>query len=398
MNQVQITPAIGCTVSHAPLWACPGFDIRREAEKVQIALGSPGGGWCPGRAGLSGGIGCEKGTQGVPDRLRSPRAEPSNPCGSEVWLRHRDCSKSPGFGLGWARRPQGPGKPGHGASQTCLPRSLRSPGPTGGPDSAMGHPPLAAACTPTFLFLLLWSPEACAGQWRAQGSKVLEGQECRPFSQPWQAALFQGISLLCGGVLVGQNWVVTAAHCQKPKYTVRLGDHSLKNREGSEQEMEVAQSIPHPCYNRSSDDNSHDIMLIRLRGRVNFGPKVKPIKLPDYCPKAGQKCEISGWGTVTSPEENFPDTLNCAQVEIYPQKQCKDAYPGKVTDSMVCAGDSNGADTCQGDSGGPLVCDNRLQGITSWGSDPCGKPEKPGVYTNVCYYLQWLKKTMGNRD
>lgn len=54
------------------------------------------------------------------------------------------------------------------------------------------------------------------GQWRAQGSKVLEGQECKPFSQPWQAALFQGISLLCGGVLVGQNWVVTAAHCQKP--------------------------------------------------------------------------------------------------------------------------------------------------------------------------------------
>lgn len=86
------------------------------------------------------------------------------------------------------------------------------------------------------------------------------------------------------------------------KYTVRLGDHSLRDREGSEQEMEVAQSIPHPCYNRSSDNNSHDIMLIRLRGRVNFGPKVKPIKLPDYCPKAGQKCRISGWGTVTSPE------------------------------------------------------------------------------------------------
>uniref|UniRef100_A0A8C3WM70 Kallikrein related peptidase 8 n=1 Tax=Catagonus wagneri TaxID=51154 RepID=A0A8C3WM70_9CETA len=95
--------------------------------------------------------------------------------------------------------------------------------------------------------------------------------------------------------------------------------------------------------------------------------------------------------------ENFPDTLNCAEVKIFSQKLCEDAYPGKVTESMVCAGDSSGADTCQGDSGGPLVCGGVLQGITSWGSDPCGLPEKPGVYTNICRYLDWIKKTMGSR-
>ncbi|XP_055991583.1 kallikrein-8-like [Sorex fumeus] len=261
----------------------------------------------------------------------------------------------------------------------------------------MEQPPPAAACTPTLLLLLLWSSEAWAGHWRAQGSKVLEGQECSAHSQPWQTALFQGISLLCGGVLIDESWVLTAAHCKKPKYSVRLGDHSLKNNEGTEQEMAVAQSIPHPCYNRSSEDHSHDIMLVRLRGRASLGPNVKPIRLPDHCPEAGQKCTISGWGTVTSPQENFPDTLNCAHVEIFSQKQCKEAYPGQVTDGMVCAGDSTGADTCQGDSGGPLVCNNRLQGITSWGSDPCGRPERPGVYTNVCRYLDWIKKTIGSR-
>uniref|UniRef100_A0A7N5JT82 Kallikrein related peptidase 8 n=1 Tax=Ailuropoda melanoleuca TaxID=9646 RepID=A0A7N5JT82_AILME len=95
--------------------------------------------------------------------------------------------------------------------------------------------------------------------------------------------------------------------------------------------------------------------------------------------------------------ENFPDTLNCAEVEIFPQKKCQDVYPGQVTDAMICAGNSNGADSCQGDSGGPLVCGGVLQGITSWGSDPCGRPDRPGVYTNICRYLDWIKKTIGSR-
>ncbi|KAL1769341.1 kallikrein-5 [Sigmodon hispidus] len=211
--------------------------------------------------------------------------------------------------------------------------------------------------------------------------------------KPWQTALFQGPRLVCGGVLVGAKWVLTAAHCKKQKYSVRLGDHSLQSRDKPEQEIQVAQSIQHPCYNNSNpEDHSHDVMLIRLRRSANLGAKVKPIELADQCAEVGQKCTISGWGTVTSPrdlkmmKENFPDTLNCAEVEIFSQNKCERAYPGKVTEGMVCAGSSNGADTCQGDSGGPLVCNGVLQGITSWGSDPCGKPEKPGVYTKICRY------------
>ena len=53
------------------------------------------------------------------------------------------------------------------------------------------------------------------GHLRAQESKVLEGEECKPHSQPWQTALFQGVRLVCGGVLIADDWVLTAAHCQK---------------------------------------------------------------------------------------------------------------------------------------------------------------------------------------
>ncbi|XP_012365451.1 kallikrein-8 isoform X3 [Nomascus leucogenys] len=182
------------------------------------------------------------------------------------------------------------------------------------------------------------------------------------------------------------------------KYTVRLGDHSLQNKDGPEQEIPVVQSIPHPCYNSSDvEDHNHDLMLLQLRDQASLGPKVKPISLADHCIQPGQKCTISGWGTVTSPRENFPDTLNCADVNIFPQKKCEDAYPGQITDGMVCAGSSKGADTCQGDSGGPLVCNGALQGITSWGSDPCGRSDRPGVYTNICRYLDWIKKIIGSK-
>uniref|UniRef100_A0A8C0DPW9 Peptidase S1 domain-containing protein n=1 Tax=Balaenoptera musculus TaxID=9771 RepID=A0A8C0DPW9_BALMU len=97
-----------------------------------------------------------------------------------------------------------------------------------------------------------------------------------------------------------------------------------------------------------------------------------------------------------SRAENFPDTLSCAEVKIIPQKQCEDAYPGQVTDSMVCANESSGADTRQGDSRVSLVCGGILQGITSWGSDLYGRPERSGVYTNICHYLDWIK-TMGRK-
>uniref|UniRef100_A0A5F8GWS2 Kallikrein-8 n=1 Tax=Monodelphis domestica TaxID=13616 RepID=A0A5F8GWS2_MONDO len=145
---------------------------------------------------------------------------------------------------------------------------------------------------------------AIAGSLWVQDSRVLEGQPCEPHSQPWQAGLFQGVRLLCGGVLVAPQWVLTAAHCQKPNYSVRLGENSLEKREDSEQEIEVAQSIPHPCYN--SSNNKHDLMLLRLRKPAEVNRNVQPIGLASRCPQPNQECTVSGWGTTTSPRGTAP--------------------------------------------------------------------------------------------
>uniref|UniRef100_A0A8B9SL03 Peptidase S1 domain-containing protein n=1 Tax=Anas platyrhynchos TaxID=8839 RepID=A0A8B9SL03_ANAPL len=92
---------------------------------------------------------------------------------------------------------------------------------------------------------------------------------------------------------------------------------------------------------------------------------------------------------------SYPDVLQCVTVTIFSTAECKRLYPGSITENMICAGSlQGGRDSCQGDSGGPLVCNGTLQGIVSWGMEKCGQPKRPGVYTKVCRYAQWIQQTM----
>ncbi|CAO2614649.1 KLK13 [Lemmus lemmus] len=231
------------------------------------------------------------------------------------------------------------------------------------------------------------------------------GYTCLPHSQPWQAALLVHGRLLCGGVLVHPKWILTAAHCRKDScthsgYTVHLGKHALGRVENGEQAMEVVRSIPHPEYQVSPThlNHDHDIMLLELKSPVQLSSHIRALPLSsDDCLPTGTCCRVSGWGTTTSPQVKYK-SLTCSRVTLLSRKQCEVFYPGVITNNMICAGLDRSQDSCQGDSGGPLVCNGVLQGITSWGSDPCGKPEKPGVYTSVCRYVDWIKKTMNYGD
>ncbi|XP_010725409.1 kallikrein-13-like, partial [Meleagris gallopavo] len=92
---------------------------------------------------------------------------------------------------------------------------------------------------------------------------------------------------------------------------------------------------------------------------------------------------------------SYPDVLQCTTVTIFSTEECRSFYPKSITDNMLCAGNlQGGRDTCQGDSGGPLVCNGRLHGIVSWGMEICGQPRRPGVYTKVCRYSQWIRDTI----
>ncbi|XP_050624305.1 kallikrein-11 [Macaca thibetana thibetana] len=255
-------------------------------------------------------------------------------------------------------------------------------------------------------------------------TRIIKGFECKPHSQPWQAALFEKTRLLCGATLIAPSWLLTAAHCRKPwvsltspnhvspdlsssnyrlshlsRYIVHLGEHNLQKQDGCEQTRTATESFPHPGFNNSlpNKDHRNDIMLVKMASPAFITWAVRPLTLSSRCVTAGTSCLISGWGSTSSPQLRLPHSLRCANITIIEHQKCENAYPSNITDTMVCASvQEGGKDSCQGDSGGPLVCNHSLQGIISWGQDPCAITRKPGVYTKVCKYVDWIQETMKN--
>ena len=114
----------------------------------------------------------------------------------------------------------------------------------------------------------------------------------------------------------------------------------------------------------------------------------------------GTKCWITGFGRLASGGAS-PNALMAASVPVVSRARCDKAYPGKIHDSMICAGlDQGGIDSCQGDSGGPMVCESGgrfyLHGATSWGYG-CASPGKFGVYAKIKHVMSWINKEMGGR-
>ncbi|KAK6326652.1 hypothetical protein J4Q44_G00022970 [Coregonus suidteri] len=190
-----------------------------------------------------------------------------------------------------------------------------------------------------------------------EDDKIVGGYECKAYSQPHQVSLNVGYHF-CGGSLVNENWVVSAAHCYQSSYNI---------------------------------DN--DIMLIKLSKPATLNTYVQPVALPSSCAPAGTMCTVSGWGNTMSSTAD-KNKLQCLNIPILSYSDCNNSYPGMITNAMFCAGYlEGGKDSCQGDSGGPVVCNGELQGVVSWGYG-CAEPGNPGVYAKVCIFNDWLTSTM----
>ncbi|MED6292649.1 hypothetical protein CHARACLAT_002591 [Characodon lateralis] len=243
-------------------------------------------------------------------------------------------------------------------------------------------------------------------------SRIVGGSPAPLGSWPWLVNLQLNGELMCGGVLVDSSWVVTAAHCfagsrSESYWTAVVGEFDITKKDPDEQVLKVNRIIPHPKFNPKTFNN--DIALVELTSPVVLSEHVTPVCLPsDVDPPTGSPCLVAGWGSLFEDGPSA-DVVMEAKVPLLPQSTCKSAL-GKelVTNTMLCAGYlSGGIDSCQGDSGGPLIYQDRISGrfqlfgVTSWG-DGCGEKGKPGVYTRVSAFSDWIQteiqKSSGSRE
>lgn len=237
----------------------------------------------------------------------------------------------------------------------------------------------------------------------ASDARIVGGELASIESRPYQVSLQDSSAgnarerHFCGGALIGDRWVLTAAHClTHPRVTI---DRVLVGTDTLYQggvELGISRQFIH---------SDSDIALIELTRSAPAG--LERLKLPDstvleMAANPGSLATVSGWGATLDATLDggggVTNYLRQVTVPLVSNAECRAVYGNSILDNMVCAGLAEGGlDSCQGDSGGPLTVDvhgtDYSIGVVSWGRG-CAQPDAYGVYVRTGSFINWINTTM----
>lgn len=244
-------------------------------------------------------------------------------------------------------------------------------------------------------------------------NRIVGGVSASDGAWPWQVDIqTETQGHVCGGTLITENWVLSAAHCfpnpnDVTSYIIYVGRQQLNGWNPDETSHRINRVVV--PYGYTDPQLGQDIALVELATPVVWSDRVQPVCLP-YANvefNSDMKCMITGWGDIRDGVAlQGVGPLQEVQVPIIDSSSCQDMFLINPTENidirsdMMCAGFAEGGkDSCQGDSGGPLVCQisdgSWVQaGIVSFGLG-CAKPNRPGVYAKVSSFTNYIRSNVG---
>ncbi|OQR67816.1 plasma kallikrein-like [Tropilaelaps mercedesae] len=300
--------------------------------------------------------------------------------------------------------------------------------------------------------------ECCRSRMPSRPTRIVGGREARRREFPWQVSLQMAGSSgrwfhVCGASVIDPKYVLTAAHCYNSRSSYRVVAGMFSQGDTTHEDVQIAPVSKfhiHESYNRPKP-LMNDIAVITLEKPLKMTDAVNPVCLPPPAPAALMQpnsiITVSGWGT-TREGGRSSKNLMAVDVPVISDENCNRMYNDRgsgffptnpilgfleviqsltgnmlpvwsssefnasevgasltkasndrIQPTMLCAGYEEGRkDSCQGDSGGPAVANStdgcaEQTGVVSWGMG-CARKGKPGVYTEVAYYIDWIEKQM----
>ncbi|XP_054160061.1 serine protease 48-like [Oppia nitens] len=232
--------------------------------------------------------------------------------------------------------------------------------------------------------------------------RIIGGRNAPEGLYPWLVVILMDGEPQCGGTIINQYWILTAAHCFKGKLTYDQYTWSIRvgtNDRNRGKTYKIKKVRIHERFNLNSMLNS-DIALMKTYSPIEFSNQVKPTCLPNntYAEPRTEKIVVAGWGVKQFDAEEMEQYLKDVSLTLITDKDCAKKYQQrrqKIFESQFCTL-AYKKDTCLGDSGSPAFekYGNRffMVGIVSYGAK-CAD-DFPGVYTQVSYFLKWIINTM----